>query len=813
MHYNDNECCIEATAEEICLLVSHPSDLDSPKSVHMNIYEKGFDRYLREMPDHNACCEVKNASVALINTAQVGGIYYTVRSNADRAYKNGLTGYVDRFVAGRKHDGGSTVSDFDAAIIKINSYFFAASNSLERVNARMVFCFKDNGKIKIVEDSFSFDELRRFYFLMLEKTSFFGRFAYTHKTEVIPSAKKVPFPYSSLRDGQEKMIKTVYRGICNEKKVFVQAPTGIGKTVSSLYGAIRAFGEERIDKVFYLTAKGSTAREAFSAMKKIFSAGARIKTVMIGSKDTMCLCQKALSSGEGEGNFCDSSECMMCRGYYDRRNAALAELLDEYNGYSQSIIKRIAAKYSVCPYELSLDLSEYCDVIICDYNYVFDPTMYFRRYFGEAARCEYRYAFLVDEAHNLFDRAVDMYSAVLSRNDFLSVAVSLPQYESRLVDALDSFIKQFDRLKRLCRDNMQKDEKDRYIGYYISKNKLTVLEKSINILCTEMNPWLRKNKLSPHYFAVKNIYSKLKRFSCIFDIYDDKFITFIEVFGGDIKYRLRCLDPSGELSICQNRAVSTALFSATLAPFDYYFDILGGAKGDIRLELESPFEKKDLCLAVYDSVSTKFEDRAKSYKKISSCIAAVLSGKAGNYIVYFPSYQYMKDVLCEFEKKYPYVTTVVQKENMTPSEKEQFIASFKNDIGVLRVGFCVLGGSFAEGIDLPGSRLIGTVIIGVGLPGISNERNIMKEYYDNTCEQGYDYAYTYPGFNRVLQAVGRVIRSENDRGIAVLIDDRYATEKYKNIFPVQWNSIKYSHNVRDIAEIVKNFWNFEGKDV
>lgn len=809
MFYNENECCIEIGAEELCALTSRAPDLDSPLPSKMNTESKDFDTYLVQLPDYNRANEPIYHSQVLVNTVQSRGIYYTVSTVADRAKKEGRVGIVDRFVETRSFEAGYP-SSYDIALLKCNAYFFAVKNLLERVNVRIVFCLKDTKKIKIVEDSFSSDELRRFYLELLEKIDFFGKLTVQRVSEVLPSARKAPFPYTEIREGQEEMVREVYRGICKKKRVFVQAPTGTGKTISALYPAVRALGEGKCDKVFYLTAKASTGREAFSAMKRIFSAGAKVKSVVIGSKDSMCVCPKVAASGLPASNFCNSFDCEFAKGYYERRNGALEELFSSYNGFTQSLIREVACRHKVCPYELSLDLSELCDVIICDYNYVFDPIIYFKRYFGKASG-DNKYVFLVDEAHNLADRAVDMYSAQLSRGEFATLAEKLPSHESVLVQALDGFVLQLNRAKKLCRDNLIKDETGSERGYYISKVSSQEIEKSVEALSRVMNDWIRRNRISPCFNDVKALFSKLQKYKSIMELYDGRYSFFIEVCGGDVKIRLCCLDPSYLLSVCHSRAICSVMFSATLEPLDYFSDILGGSKTSIRAELRSPFKRENLCLLAVDSISTRFEDREKSYKKVAACIAGAVSGKAGNYIVFFPSYKYMEEVLSVFEKKYPYVKTVVQKNNMSYAEKEEFLAEFKEDSGVLRVGFCVLGGSFSEGIDLPGTRLIGTVVVGVGLPGLSNERNIMKEYFDNTRERGYDYAYTYPGMNRVLQAAGRVIRTESDRGVVVLIDDRYATEQYKAMFPMQWRHIKYAHEAKDLAQKVKNFWKSEGK--
>ena len=805
MHFNENEYCIEMNAEELCSMVARPSDLDSRPIQKMNVQSKAFDAFLCQMPDYDRPHEPLRLCYDAHNTAQINGTYYTVNSIIDRAYKSGEIGCVDLYVERKFADDGAFPSNYDIALLKTNAYFFAAKHSLSRVNVRVVMCFKESKKIKIIEDSFTTEALRKEYITLLERADFFGKLMLERKNEILPKAKKVPFPYTEIRDGQEKMIKAIYRGISKERNVFVQAPTGIGKTVSSLYPTVRALSEGRVDKIFYLTAKASTRREAWGAMKKFHLAGAKLKSIVISAKDSVCLCQKKIASGQSATNFCNSFDCEFARGYYDRVNDAIKELVANYSGYTLSLIEAAAKKYRVCPYELSLDLSLLCDVVICDYNYIFDSIIYFQRYFGEDGE-NGKYVFLIDEAHNLPDRAIDMYSASLSRNAFESIVSLLPPHDSEILNEIDGFLLLLEKSKELCRDNMFKDDKGEEQGYYISKNAYTEIEKRVEKLSSVMSAWIRKNRLSPILNEVKRLYADIMKYKKISELYDEHYMFFIEVSGGDIKVRLSCLDPSHQLALCHKRAVSSVMFSATLEPIDYFSDILGGDKSSIKVQLPSPFKQSNLGLFCVDSINTRFEERESSYKKIASCIAATVSGRAGNYIVFFPSYKYMSEVQKEFEKKYPKVKVFAQITNMNYAQKEEFLAQFKDDEGVLRLGFCVLGGSFSEGIDLPGSRLIGTIIVGVGLPGISNERNIMKEYFDNTREGGYDYAYTYPGMNRILQAAGRVIRTENDRGVVVLLDDRYATEQYKMMFPLHWSHAKYVHSAQDLAGQVREFW-------
>ena len=458
MHFNENEYCIEMKADELCSLVARPSDLDSRIPMKMNLQNKNFDVFLCQLPDYDRAHEPLRLLYDVHNTTQMNGNYYTVSAVVDRAYKNGDMGYVDIFIERRFIDESAFPSNYDIALLKVNAYFYASKHSLPRVNTRIILCFKDSKRIKIIEDSFTVDALRKEYLTLLERADFFGKLMLERKNEILPKAKKVPFPYNEVRGGQEQMIKAIYRGIVKGKNVFAQAPTGIGKTMSSLYPAVRALSEGKVDKIFYLTAKASTRREAWGAMKKLHSAGAKLKSIMISAKDSVCLCPKKIASGQSAGNFCNSFDCEFARGYYDRVNDAIKELVENYSGYTISLIEAAAKKYKVCPYELSLDLSLLCDVIICDYNYIFDPIIYFQRYFGDGGE-NGKYVFLIDEAHNLPDRAIDMYSASLSRNSIEAVASLFPPHDSEILNEIDGFLHFLEKSKELCRDNMFKNEK------------------------------------------------------------------------------------------------------------------------------------------------------------------------------------------------------------------------------------------------------------------------------------------------------------------------------------------------------------------
>ena len=690
------------------------------------------------------------------------------------------------------------------AQVKCYAYFICCEKSLERICTRLTYYRVEDEKTKYLTATHTKAELEEFFFGLLARVEYRARILHEHQTVLLPSVGEGKFPFSSLRAGQDVLIKECYRDIRAGKRLFAEAPTGIGKTVSTLYPAVRAVGEGYANKIFYLTAKSATRREAFSAASRIFEAGSHLRTVVLTAREQICPNEGAKSDPAGISRHCNPLDCPRAKGFYDRCPSAVCELLSKQSGYSRQTVEKIAEAHHICPYEFQLELSELCDIIICDYNYVFDPQVYLRRYFSSEASDGARYVLLVDEAHNLADRARAMYSADLKNTDIAEVWRGLPE-DSPLRDPLEKINITMHGFRRLCSDSLEKDDAGVERGYYLNHGAIEPFHELVRNTRTVLESWLRTHRGDENEIAVWSLSSKLKRFEVIAEYFDRAFITFIELEGEMRTIRLICLDPSTVLDARMERAYAAVLFSATMTPIDYFADILGGTKKAVKLTLPSPFCEENLCLAAVTGISTRYEDREKSYKKLVSVIAAAVSAKRGNYIVYFPSYDYMEHVRKLFVEKYPLLTVISQTRGMNAAEKEHFLDAFAND-SRLRIGFCVLGGSFSEGVDLPGKRLIGTIIVGMGIPGISNERNILRDHYEVTRECGYDYAYVYPGMNRVLQAAGRVIRREDDRGVVVLVDDRYADARTQALFPDHWNCIEYAGNASELAEIVQDFW-------
>lgn len=689
------------------------------------------------------------------------------------------------------------------AQVKCYAYMLCRLQELDAISTRLTYYCRDDGRTRYLTTLHTREELQEFVFSLLLRVEPRARILIDRETTRLPTAEAARFPYPALRTGQEEMIRECYRDIKAGKRLFAELPTGTGKTISALYPAVRALGERIVDKIFYLTAKATTRKEAYRAAALMFQKGVKLRTLVLSSREQVCICESAKADPFGISRHCNPIDCPYAKGYFDRSPAAVASALNAQNGFDRGSVLALASKAQICPYEFQLELSELCDLIVCDYNYVFDPQVYLRRYFSSDAPERGRFVFLIDEAHNLFDRACSMYSAGLDNLALGNVYRLLA--DGKLKNALEKLGITMRGFRRLCKDTLQKDEEGHETGYYLNRRPMESFYPLVSEARAAAEEHLRKAPSAPEANEVFALATLLKRFERIAEYYDDGFLTFILLEDDVITLRLICLDPSRILDACHARALSSILFSATLTPTDYFADILGGTKKAVRISLPSPYDPQNCCVAAVTGISTRYEDRAKGYKRLAGLIAASVCGQKGNYIVFFPSYEYLEKTATIFRERYPNVDTVLQTRGMSPDERERFLSSFADD-GRLRVGFCVLGGSFSEGVDLPGRRLIGVVIVGTGLPGISNERNILRDYYDVTRERGFDYAYTYPALNRVLQAAGRVIRQETDKGVIVLIDDRYAEPSLRALLPAHWKNLQYAGNASELAEIVRDFW-------
>lgn len=802
MFYNTENCTMELSVRELCERAHKSGSLDMgrPRRITEKLRDgAALHRELqkKEGPGYEA-------EVTLCNTTTCHGITYTVEGRADGVIHEGTRWIVEEI---KTTDGGRLSGErrTDAySQLRCYAFFLTEAKELSEITLRLRVVDRKTGREEKTDHVAKREDLCLFYLSLLTRIEPFAKLEVLRREELIPSVTGVSFPYPNPREGQSELAEAVFRTIRRRKTLFAQAPTGIGKTMATLYPAVKALGEGLCDRVFYLTAKQNVRREAYAAAGKLFACGARLRTVILYAKEQMCLCEEGCRTGNL--SHCNPRDCAYARGYFDRADGAVLELLSRQNGFPRSILMEVARKYRVCPYELSLDLSEQCEIIICDYNYVFDPLVYLRRYFDEDGE-RGRYVFLIDEAHNLPDRARDMFSAKLECGDFEALYAKVNATEEpELETMLGGFIMTMRRLSKLCTENRNKSGDGSENGYYLNHAPLENFAAEAAKFREKAEAFLKAQPEHPKAAELYRLCTDVRKYLLLHEYFDERFLTYLQLLGGAFTVQIYCLDPSGVLKSALGRATAAVLFSATLTPPDYFADLCGCSGNAETLELPSPYPPENLCVTVVPGVDTTMENRAKSYRKVAVLIAAAVSAKAGNYIVFFPSYDYLNEVRKRFAEKYPRVECIVQQKNMNPRERDEFLASFKEDDGHLRIGFCVLGGGFSEGVDLPGKRLIGVIVIGVGLPGLSNERNFLRDYFEKKREHGYEYAYTYPGMNRVLQAAGRVIRTEKDRGVLVLIDSRYAAEPYLHLYPEHWRDICAAGDAASLARRHQLFW-------
>lgn len=833
MRYDRSNDRVELSVSELCALAHRSGDLDA-----------GRPRWRRpvpeEIPEENgSVCRttvpaeggVYRQGVVLRHLARMGDVIFSVSGKADGILYDPTA--MSRVELNRTATGNlqlhAQYPDRDTlAQLCTLGYFLCAARDLTQVTLRIRYVRAGGDESFESDRIMTASRLQELYSSMLELILPRAADLRERQGTVRGQLAAAVFPYPSMRGVQEDLIRECYRDIGRGQTLFAQAPTGIGKTISTLYPAVRAMGKGICDKIFYLTAKGAARREAYKAAEHLRAAGAPLRACVIAARESVCLCDTAREKRDADVTSCCNPVCCpFARGYYDRIDGVIHRLLKEGNGlFSVLSIRAAAQQGGVCPYELSLDLSEYCELIICDYNYVFSPTAYLRRYFADSGVPAGRYVFLVDEAHNLPDRARDMYSGGLSLAEVRRIQDEVHRFEQEgrerylfpdedvresgeelTAAAMDDMIGELSRLAGLCAETAVTGTDGIRRGAALERSCPTELTDAADALTRRLARWIRHNPEHPLARPAASLSRMLRDFLTAATHYDRNYATYVEVAGEDVVVRLVCLDPAPILRPLLHRAAARVLFSATLTPTEYFADILGGGGDSVTATFESPFPPDNLCVSIADKLSTRFGDRDKTCRAVVNYIAATVSVRPGNYLVYLPSYDYLEKVSGLFRKRYPKVDTVVQTRCMSGAERERFIASFRPDNRRLHIGFCVLGGSFSEGVDLPGRCLIGAVVVGVGMPGLSSMRNIMREYYDETREgEGYAYAYTYPGMNRVLQAAGRVIRTPEDRGVVVLLDDRYTEEPYRHLLPMHWGDVCAVGDAASLAERLRRFW-------
>lgn len=663
------------------------------------------------------------------------------------------------------------------------AYIYALQNGLDQISVQLTYCDLDTEEICRFEEAFSFFWLERWFQDMMEAYRKWTDFQFTWRKIRQTSIQTLEFPFP-YREGQYKLVGDVYRTIHRKKILFIQAPTGTGKTISTLFPAIRAVGENLGDKIFYLTAKTITRTVAKDTCDLLKAKGYRGKVIVLTAKEKMCPCEEM---------DCNPSNCLRAKGHYDRVNDAVYDLITTEEDFTRERMLAQAEKYQVCPFEMSLDASLYADIIICDYNYVFDPNVYLKRFFSEEEKGDY--IFLVDEAHNLVERGREMYSAVLVKEEILTVKKLVRGKDRKLEAALEKCNRQMLEWKRECET-------------YTIYESIGAFAFSLMRLMSLLDIFLQSRGEMPERKEVTEFYLNLRHFMNMFERVDENYVLYSDFDETDrFCLHLYCVNPSVNLQECLERGKSTIFFSATLLPVNYYKNLLSSKKNNYAVYADSAFREEQRLLFIGRDVSSLYTRRTLGeFHRIALYIQQVLRAKKGNYLIFFPSYRFMEDVYEQFlavnEQE---ADCMMQSGNMNEADREEFIQEFSNPRGKSLAAFCVLGGIFSEGIDLKEDLLIGVLIVGTGLPQICNQREILKEYYQEENGQGFDYAYQYPGMNKVLQAAGRVIRTASDRGIIGLLDERFLRSDYRQLFPREWSQYEV-HTLDSLPEALEAFW-------
>ncbi len=843
------------------------------------------------------------AEVSLSHIVSLGSYELVIEGRADGIFMQDGAATVDEIKGTyRNLRGIRQPVPVHLAQAKCYAYMYALQEKLSEIRVRMTYCQLETEAVKYFEEVYSFEELSLWFDALITEYRKWSDYRMDWLERRNASIRELAFPFP-YRKGQKELVTYVYQTIYHKRKLFIEAPTGVGKTISTVYPALKALGEGRADRLFYLTAKTITRTVAVDTLRLLSEKGMLLKRVLLTAKEKICPQAETV---------CNPEACTYAKGHYDRINDCLYECLTGEDSFSREVIERYAEKHRVCPFEMSLDMSLFSDAVICDYNYVFDPHVYLKRFFGEGNT--ERYLFLIDEAHNLVERGREMYSAVLYKEDFLELKRVISKAleggnkgrdaAGMLTDTMqeehqgagqltlaDAMQEEHQGAGQLTlADTMQEEhqgagqltladtvrEGHQDIGqgsaqlYAIRRlldqcNKELLARKrecegcvtdpelgsftlALNRLSEAMGKYLENTDSGgmPEREEILDFYFEVSHFLMITELVDEHYVPYMQLDEeGRFLVKLFCVDPSGNLEECMGRAVSSVLFSATMLPIQYYKKLLGGTSEDYEVYAGSTFDDRKRGIFIADDVTSKYTRRGEDeYRRLAKYIRRIVDCRYGNYMVFFPSHQFLRrvyEVFSEEEYDASYMDCIVQEGNMDESAREAFLARFSGTQGqqaegecaeadgredasqceeagdgedVFRceeaqdrclIGFCVLGGLFGEGIDLKRDALIGVVIVGTGLPQVCAERTILKDYFDGDGGVGFDYAYRYPGMNKVLQAAGRVIRTAEDIGVVALLDYRFCHPEYRAMFPREWENMEQVR-LDTIGRRIERFW-------
>ncbi len=654
---------------------------------------------------------------------------------------------------------------------KCYACIYGSQRGLDRIGVQMTYCNMETEEIRRFREEYSVEALSAWFDAVVTEYQKWAKLEIDWREIRQASIKNLQFPFP-WREGQEEVASSVYRTMLRKKKLFIQAPTGTGKTLSTVFPAVKAVGEGLADRIFYATAKTVTRTVAEDAYAILRGKGLRMKTVTLTAKEKICF------TGEAE---CNPDACPYAKGHFDRVNDAVYEFISSGEVFDRPAIEAQAEKWQVCPFEFGLDVSLWADAVICDYNYIFDPRAKLKRFFGEGVKGDY--LFLIDEAHNLVERGREMFSATLGKEDFLELRKAVRPHSQKMARALGR-----------CNNWLLERKRESDSGPVQILPDVGTFPIYLMNLCGIMEEFLEDSRDAEVNEKVLELYFQARRFLDTSDLLGEDYVVYTELSeDGKFRIRLFCVDVSKNLQECLDKGKSTIFFSATLLPIRYYKSLLSTEQENYAIYAHSIFPREKRCVMIGTDTTSRYTNRGEQeYRKMAEYVLQLILAKRGNYMIFFPSYRMMDEVAQQFvdlcKEQGEEIRLLCQENGMKEAQREEFLRQFERPHEQGLAGFCVMGGIFGEGIDLGGEQLIGAVIVGTGIPQVCTEREILKQFYDKRGEDGFFYAYLCPGMNKVLQSAGRVIRTEEDEGIILLLDERFATARYRSMFPEEWGS-------------------------
>lgn len=663
---------------------------------------------------------------------------------------------------------------------KCASYLLCKARSLDKVSIRLVCVHPESLDKRRITLTYTVNELELFFSSALSEWAKWTKLYTSHVEKRENTLRDLKFPYDKLRDGQDTIVNEVTAALNEHRPLYINAPTGIGKTSAVLYPALKNIASGNADRIFYLTSKNSLHSVVLDTCDAMAERNGKIRALSLISRNKLC------PNGQ-----CNRKECSNSKGHSERLKEALYQIISNDWRVSSECLIDYGRKYRVCPFELARKVALYSDIVVCDYNYVFDP--YVSR--NELFKSNGRDILLVDEAHNLVDRVKQMHSSFID----IKKIEALQNFDETFSAHCRSFLKTLASVK----------SDDLFLAEPLDRNSVDTILIEANVFFTAFQEFITSDKfkeLSLQNNTLCNefqkVFSSFKRFISLSEEMNDSYIMFFDEYDN---VRLLLVDSSKKIrSICKKMG-NGVFFSATLTPEEYYRYMLGATRRDSFVNLESPFNKENFKVISYN-LSTRYSEREATLAEVVSVIFAAASSKKGNYFVFLPSYAYLNTVVAEFKGRYPEFDVIFEKPSMTTSDKNEYVDRFSRQSDKSMVAFAVMGGNFSEGVDFAGERLSGAVIVGLGVLPPERSRELSARYFDDRFFDGTRFSYVYPGMNKVFQAGGRVIRSETDRGFLVVIDDRFLTDDYLDNLPSFWSNIFKAKNAQEVSDKLKAFW-------